>query len=380
MAGTDRTELEGLDRETLVARATEAGIQRARILTRPELIDELLRRDPSASAATLARSRGFFGRARDLVARVVERGLHLPDAAERIRELGVLPYSVPRTDPQVMPTVTLAEIYAAQGHRARAIETLRRVLAREPEHAAARALLARLEDSAYVAPAPPLPPETDEPEAPPKDEEEAEAEVDEDEAAASLELVAREAVASPVASPEAVASAVEPEVVAERGAPKVVVAERAAPVGPECVAVPLPRERVYVHFRAGAVEVPPGASWTLRAILIEPSWDGPATRVLDAPLDPGLVQVGGGHVFSDVPARSVTRVALGWLLGGAFTPIAHSPAIELARGRGGHGRSLVVWSIEGVEPVAFEPGSAIARAIQASERAEERGISRAPAV
>jgi hypothetical protein len=38
----DRVELEGLDRESLVLRAQAAGIKRARILTRPELIDELL--------------------------------------------------------------------------------------------------------------------------------------------------------------------------------------------------------------------------------------------------------------------------------------------------------------------------------------------------
>ncbi len=81
----DREELEGLDRESLIVRAQAAGIRRARILTRPELIDELLRLDPSTDALQLRKSRGFFGRARDLVARVVERGLHLPDAADRIR-------------------------------------------------------------------------------------------------------------------------------------------------------------------------------------------------------------------------------------------------------------------------------------------------------
>jgi tetratricopeptide (TPR) repeat protein len=146
----DRGELEDLDRESLVVRAQAAGIRRARILTRPELIDELLRLDPDADAAQLKKSRGFFGRARDLVARVVERGLHLPDAADRIRTMALgttIPTTaVPRTEPQAMPTVTLAEIYAAQGHRQRAIETLRRVLDREPDHTAARALLARLED------------------------------------------------------------------------------------------------------------------------------------------------------------------------------------------------------------------------------------------
>ncbi len=156
-----RSELEGLDRESLVARAQDAGIRRARILTRPELIDELLRNDPNADEKELKKSRGFFGRARDLVARVVERGLHLPDAADRIRTLGTLPPSVPRTEPQAVPTVTLAEIYAAQGHPKRAIATLKAVLDREPDHVAAKSLLSRLQDDDYVPPPQPLPPEPD---------------------------------------------------------------------------------------------------------------------------------------------------------------------------------------------------------------------------
>ena len=66
----DRGQLEALDRESLVARATAAGIRRARILTRPELIDELLRLDPNIDESALKKSRGFFGRARDLLSRV----------------------------------------------------------------------------------------------------------------------------------------------------------------------------------------------------------------------------------------------------------------------------------------------------------------------
>ena len=156
----DRGQLEALDRESLVARATAAGIRRARILTRPELIDELLRLDPNIDEAALKKSRGFFGRARDLLSRVVERGLHLPDAADRLRAALTTPLpDVPRPEPQAVPTVTLAEIYAAQGHKQRAIETLERVLEREPEHGAARALLEKLTDAGYVAPKEPLPPE-----------------------------------------------------------------------------------------------------------------------------------------------------------------------------------------------------------------------------
>ena len=142
----DRGELEGLDRESLVVRAQAAGIRRARILTRPELIDELLRLDPSVDESAAPEEPRLLRAGARSRARVVERGLHLPDAADRIRTLAggldAPPFAVPRTEPQAMPTVTLAEIYAAQGHRKRAIETLRRVLEREPEHVAAQSLLA----------------------------------------------------------------------------------------------------------------------------------------------------------------------------------------------------------------------------------------------
>ncbi|MDF2697819.1 MAG: hypothetical protein K0S65_6202, partial [Labilithrix sp.] len=159
----DRAELERLDRESLVMRAQAAGIRRARVLTRPELIDELLRLDPAIDPNLLKKNRGFFGVARDLLSRVVERGLHLPDAADRLRAaLGnPLPH-IPRPEPQAVPTVTLAEIYAAQGHKGRAVETLWRVLEAEPDHAAARALLTKLQATDYVPPSLPLPPEHDE--------------------------------------------------------------------------------------------------------------------------------------------------------------------------------------------------------------------------
>ena len=102
----DRNELEGLDRDTLIARAEETGITRARILTRPELIDELLVKTMKAAASErdLQRARGLFGRARDLIARVVERGLHLPDAADRLRGKSAPPPPL-RSTAAPLPTV-----------------------------------------------------------------------------------------------------------------------------------------------------------------------------------------------------------------------------------------------------------------------------------
>ncbi|MDP9037177.1 MAG: hypothetical protein M3O50_20455, partial [Myxococcota bacterium] len=83
----NRADLERLDRDALIERAEAAGVTRARILTRPELVDELLLRS-AGEHASRQRARGLFGVARDLLARVVERGLHLPDAADRLRTLG----------------------------------------------------------------------------------------------------------------------------------------------------------------------------------------------------------------------------------------------------------------------------------------------------
>src|SRR5580704_16219445 len=106
----NRAELEALDREALIALAESKGVKQVRVLTRPEIVDELLLLS-EADFATKQKSRGLFGRARDLLARVVEKGLHLHDAAERIRSLGAVPDRGPA--PAALPTVTLAEIYSA---------------------------------------------------------------------------------------------------------------------------------------------------------------------------------------------------------------------------------------------------------------------------
>jgi hypothetical protein len=140
-----RQDLERLSREQLIAEAEQLGIPRPRVLTQPELVDEIIGRT-TKGARERAKARGWLGRARDLLARVVERGLHLPEAARALRrgseEKG---WPVP---PPPLPTVTLAEIYAAQGHLERAIAVLDEVLAREPDHREARAMRARFTEQA----------------------------------------------------------------------------------------------------------------------------------------------------------------------------------------------------------------------------------------
>lgn len=80
--------------------------------------------------------------ARDLVASVVESGLNMRDAAAAIR--GDQRSDLEWLGPPPVATVTLAEIYVAQGHPERALGILDEVLAREPDHPAAFALRERL--------------------------------------------------------------------------------------------------------------------------------------------------------------------------------------------------------------------------------------------
>ncbi|HEY4102950.1 MAG TPA: tetratricopeptide repeat protein, partial [Polyangiaceae bacterium] len=71
-----------------------------------------------------------------------EAGLNLPDAAALIRGEGARDGDW--KGPPPVATVTLAEIYAAQGHLERALKMLDEVLAKEPDHDPARALRDRL--------------------------------------------------------------------------------------------------------------------------------------------------------------------------------------------------------------------------------------------
>jgi hypothetical protein len=332
-----RAELERLDRDTLIARAETAGVTRARVLTRPELVDELLLRT-TVDPATKQKARGFFGVARDLLARVVERGLNLPDAAERIRTVGGPPPSRRRA-PAALPTVTLAEIYATQGHRDRAIETLEGVLAREADHSVARTLLAQLRDDRYPVPAPRMPPEDEEPPAaePPEDADDEEG-----------------------VRPTALRPPPEPMHMLDD-----------APLPPhydvdECVAIPVDPRTLYVYWearestlaelRAARAE----GALALRLVVVVPSWDGPQSTSADHAVTLPV----GDHFARDLPPGAVVRVALGWKTGDAFVPIAHSPALETPPGGPSPlvADSLVRWTPEG--PVPVRPGDPGAVALE----------------
>jgi hypothetical protein len=327
-----RAELERLDRDALVARAEIAGVTRARILTRPELVDELLLRTTDDPAAT-QKARGLFGVARDLLARAVERGLNLPDAAQRIRTLGGA-RPLRRRAPAALPTLTLAEIYAAQGHRDRAIETLEGVLSREPDHAAAGALVAQLRNEAYPVPAPRLPPE---------DEELGASHTPE---------------AGDTDTPANGAPAPEPSHMLDD-----VPLPQCYDVD-ECVAIPVDPHTLYVYWEArDATLAPlrvtyPDGSLALRLVVVVPTWEGPQTSVRDHHVPLKF----GDYFARDLPPGAVVRVALGWMRGGAFVPIAHSPALETPPDAPSPllADVLLRWTPQGVVPVQTGDGDATA--------------------
>jgi hypothetical protein len=141
--------LDQLSRDELIVKARALGAKRPEVMTRVELRDEIVRlseTDPHVRK----RTRGWLGVARDLVASVVDSGLNLPGAAAAIR--GDAKPTHDWQGPPPVATLTLAEIYLAQGHRDRALSVLSEVLSVEPDHAAALALRARILGGVVSAP------------------------------------------------------------------------------------------------------------------------------------------------------------------------------------------------------------------------------------
>lgn len=145
----DPAELDTLSREDLILRARARGVERPEQMTRVELRDEIVRRS-EPDLERQRRSRGWLGVARDLLASVVESGLNLPDAAAAIRGDGKGEHDF--QGPPPVATVTLAEIYAAQGHYEQALRMLEEVIEREPEHATARTLRERIAEERDLGP------------------------------------------------------------------------------------------------------------------------------------------------------------------------------------------------------------------------------------
>jgi hypothetical protein len=127
----------------LIAVALQLGISRPEALTQEELLDTIRRTSDGEEVPPepeVPATGGWLLVARHLVARVVEEGLNMPQAARLIggRTGGV--NSVHPKHRAPLPTFTLARIYLAQGYPARARATLQAVVEREPGNSRARAL------------------------------------------------------------------------------------------------------------------------------------------------------------------------------------------------------------------------------------------------
>lgn len=340
---TTRSELETLTRDGLIERARRLGVPRPEVMTRVEMTDEIIRRQETDAAAR-RRARGWLGVARDLVASLIEQGLNMPDAAELVRQ-GVTPTRVQHQAP--VATVTLAEIYAAQGHVKRALGMLDQVLDKEPDHAAARALRDRL-GSSRVAPMRPVDPE--EPEEPLLDA----APASEAEATPAAEPVlevapAAEPVVEPAPAPAALPEAtpapepvVEPAPVpvpepAPAAAPVPEAAPAAAPVPQPAAAAPAPAPVFEAHPERDLLVLVTGprgvsAFWdlsdktralgverrlVLRVCALSPSFGG-AKKIQR---DVGVEAPVGSLAVPGLGADAIVRATLGYARGGELAPL-----------------------------------------------------------
>jgi hypothetical protein len=296
--------LDGMSRDELILRARALGAKRPELMTRVELRDEIVRlteEDP----VVRRRSRGWLGVARDLVASVVDSGLNLPGAAAAIRGGAAPKPEWQGTAP--VATVTLAEIYVAQGHPERALAVLDEVLNSEPDHAAALELRERLTSerggrgrvvdvTSTVTPADTPPPP-----------------------AAVTEV-------APAAEPALVTAVSD----APEAAP-VPTAPEAPPQPPAPAARPEPPQELF-EVPACALAVTKSAlavryelervvdGVTLRVLSFVPRHAGPERLEIDVPID--AVETSGGLSLPPPAPGAVVRAVLGVGSNGAFEPFA----------------------------------------------------------
>lgn len=318
-----RHELEKLSREELVAHAERLGIPRPRVLTAPELIDEIISRT-EAHPGRRGRERGWLGKARDLLARVVEKGLHLPEAARAIRTQAPMNKDWPNPPPP-LATVTLAEIYAAQGHLDRAIGVLDEVLAREPDHKEAKGLRAR-----YVE-------QTQRSKPKPSRVTDIEPAADAAEPGESANTTVLEDPAPPEPE-EAAPPANTREIETNTSEIPVVEPGEAAPLEEpadinEVVAIPVDPRTIYVYWEVRAETLAKAkarhedGSLILRCVSITPTWDGPVHTTRDVPVG----ELFGDGFLRDMLPGSDIRITVGYLAKGQFEPFAIGQELALPR-------------------------------------------------
>jgi hypothetical protein len=288
-------ELRRMSREELLLRAAALGVERPLTLTKDELVDEIVKRlppDPSAAAGV----RGWLGRARDLVARVVERGLHLPDAARLLRHIPTAP-AMPKPPPP-LPTVTLAEIYAAQGYYAKAVAVLDEVLERHDDRGEARALRQRY--ATKLTPA-----ELDRVARPPSEE------PPEEEPVADTQPEPAPPDLTPTPTPTPAPTRLTEEVVAVATDP------RTAYVYWEL------RPRTFARARSRD----PGGSLVLRAFAVTATRHGTQAHRLEV----RLAGLSGDDTLRDLQPGAELRLCLAWKGPRGITPLVVAASLQLPR-------------------------------------------------
>ncbi|WP_437794128.1 tetratricopeptide repeat protein [Sorangium sp. So ce693] len=384
-AAMERRELDGLTREELIARAEGLGVARPRLLTKVELIDEIVART-AQSEPERARLRGFLGRARDLLSRVVERGLHMPETARALRgEAPPEQWPPPPPPPPPRSTTTLAEIYASQGHTDRAIAVLDEILARAPEDEDARRLRERLIESAprgqgAGAEAPGVDAEDADADAEDADADAEDADAaaeDADAAAEDADSAAAETSPAPFARDDgateprgaAIASEHQGQPGPVAGAPGDVpvqlprdpspagVEAPASPVAPgvapglaaalrderaelparydvdEIVGIAVDHETIYLYWEvrprtlARARARRPEGQLAIRVVAVMPSWERPVVEQRDLAID----ALFGDMFVRDIPSGANLRMCTGWLAGEVFEPFAVGLEVAVPR-------------------------------------------------
>jgi hypothetical protein len=317
----DRGALEELARDELVVEARRIGVKRPEVMTRVELVDEIVRLG-TPNPVERKKARGWFGIARDLIASAVEQGLNLPDAAALIR--GDLRFEPLRTPQSPVATVTLAEIYGAQGHFARALGILDEVLSNEPEHHVARSLRDKIhhEREDKKGDAPRVPPD-------PAQEPILEDAVDEPEAA-TLPPPPREDHGVPPAPPlfDDPSGPDQPDALTLPPPPP----RASNGVTPKTSedAVVLVRleagDRLVAYYERGPRGVEAGASVVVRVLEMRPRPFGAERVVRDFPasLPSGTVAIDG------VASESVVRASLGVVRHGAFRALAVAAEVRVS--------------------------------------------------
>lgn len=329
---SDPSVFEQRSRPELIAEARSYGIERPERMTRAELRDEILRRSKTGSEQ--AEARGLFGVARSMLASVVESGLNLPDAAAVIR--GAAPLGARPLQSTPVATVTLAEIYAAQGHKKRALFMLDEVLEQEPDHEVALRLrrdLGSNEPQAPAAPATPPPSplvetigEEIQTGAPPVAQEARSAEAVDEEptevpavrippVVAVEELPVPEARGEGSAEPARADSSVEAPAQVVTREPVLVLAQTEAGIG------------LYWELGLQAIErcgIDGSEGYpVVRLVAFVPRGGNPEREERTLPLEVDLrVQTEGVLRLAEWGSPRVVRAAVGWETGDAFLPLA----------------------------------------------------------